>query len=473
MKKNPNRKTVRLELGKNNTPPLEISQKRGEELKELDRIAKMLIRRDLELTEIKEKREKEITELDRIAKMLVRRDFELSEIREKREAELQELGEKTKELEESRTALMNMLEDVEEERGRAEEEKNKTLAVITNFADGLLVFDKEGKLSLINPQAEDFFDVKSRDIVDRPILGLSTFPTIEPIVRIAGKEIKGVFRKEVQIREDLVLEVSTIPIIREEEKLGTLIILHDVTREKTIERMKTEFVSLAAHQLRTPLSAIKWTLRMLLDGDLGKITEEQKDFIEKTYKSNERMITLINDLLDVTRIEEGRYLYKPVLADVEPIVQFVTNSYQEEIKKKKIRFEFKKPEEGLPKIKLDVEKIRLAIDNLIENAIRYTPAYGKVMVSLEHKKGGIEFSVKDTGVGIPKDQQGRIFTKFFRAANVMRMATEGTGLGLFITKNIIEAHGGKIWFESEEGKGTTFYFAIPVKEEFGEFLKEF
>jgi len=383
------------------------------------------------------------------------------------------LGEKTKELEESRTALMNMLEDVEEERGRAEEEKNKTLAVITNFADGLLVFDKEGKLSLINPQAEDFFDVKSRDIVDRPILELSTFPTVEPIVRIAGKEIKGVFRKEVQIREDLVLEVSTIPIMREEEKLGTLIILHDVTREKTIERMKTEFVSLAAHQLRTPLSAIKWTLRMLLDGDLGKITEEQKDFIEKTYKSNERMITLINDLLDVTRIEEGRYLYKPVLADVEPIVQFVTNSYQEEIKKKKIRFEFKKPEEGLPKIKLDVEKIRLAIDNLIENAIRYTPAYGKVMVSLEHKKGGIEFSVKDTGVGIPKDQQGRIFTKFFRAANVMRMATEGTGLGLFITKNIIEAHGGKIWFESEEGKGTTFYFAIPVKEEFGEFLKEF
>ena len=473
MKKNPNRKTVRLELGKNNTPPLEISQKRGEELKELDRIAKMLIRRDLELTEIKEKREKEITELDRIAKMLVRRDFELLEIREKREAELQELEKKTKELEESRTALMNMLEDVEEERGRAEEEKNKTLAVITNFADGLLVFDKEGKLSLINPQAEDFFDVKSRDIVDRPILELSTFPTVEPIVRIAGKEIKGVFRKEVQIREDLVLEVSTIPIMREEEKLGTLIILHDITREKTIERMKTEFVSLAAHQLRTPLSAIKWTLRMLLDGDLGKITEEQKDFIEKTYKSNERMITLINDLLDVTRIEEGRYLYKPVLADVEPIVQFVTNSYQEEIKKKKIRFEFKKPEEGLPKIKLDVEKIRLAIDNLIENAIRYTPAYGKVMVSLEHKKGGIEFSVKDTGVGIPKDQQGRIFTKFFRAANVMRMATEGTGLGLFITKNIIEAHGGKIWFESEEGKGTTFYFAIPVKEEFGEFLKEF
>ena len=458
-------------------------------LQELDRIAKMLVRRDFELTELKEKREKEIAELDRIAKMLVRRDFELSEIREKRETELKELEKKTKELEESRVALMNMLEDVEgsrkalmnmledveEARGRAEEEKNKTLAVITNFADGLLVFDPENKLSLINPQAEELFDVKGRDLMGRPILELSTFPTIEPLVKLVGAEIKGVFRKETQIRKDLVLEVSTIPIMREEEKLGTLIILHDVTREKMIERMKTEFVSLAAHQLRTPLSAIKWTLRMLLDGDLGKITEEQKDFIEKTYSSNERMINLINDLLDVTRIEEGRRLYKPVLTDFEPICQFVINSYKEEIEKRKLKLEFKKPEKKLPQVMLDVEKIRLVIQNLLDNAARYTPSGGQVTISLKPTKGEkeIEFSIKDTGVGIPKDQQARVFSKFFRGANVMRMATEGSGLGLFITKNIVEAHGGKIWFESEEGKGTTFYFTLPLKEEFGRFLKEF
>jgi len=122
---------------------------------------------------------------------------------------------------------------------------------------------------------------------------------------------------------------------------------------------------------------------------------------------------------------------------------------------------------------LDVEKMRLAINNLVDNAIRYTPPGGRVTVSLSYDKKEIEFSVKDTGVGIPKDQQERVFTKFFRGANVMRMATEGTGLGLFITKNIIEAHGGKIWFESEENVGTTFHFTIPLKEEFGEFLKEF
>ena len=212
---------------------------------------------------------------------------------------------------------------------------------------------------------------------------------------------------------------------------------------------------------------------MLLDGDLGEITKEQRDFLGKTYQSNERMISLINDLLDITRIEEGRYLYKPVLADLEAICQFVIHSFKDEIKKKKIKFEFKKPQKKLPQIKVDVEKIRLTINNLLDNAIRYTPAGGRVTVSLRPVEKEIELSVKDTGVGVPKDQQGRVFTKFFRGANVMRMATEGSGLGLFITKNIIEAHGGKIWFESGEGKGTTFYLTLPTKEEFTEFLKEF
>lgn len=398
---------------------------------------------------------------------------DITEIKKSREEMEEKVKIRTKDLERSRTALMNMLEDIEESRKRAEEEKNKTLAVITNFTDGLLMFDRGNKLSLVNPKAEDFFDVKRRDIIGRPILELSTFPTIEPVVTLVGGEIKEVFRKEIQVNEHLVLEVSTVSIIREEEKLGTLIILHNITREKLIERMKTEFVSLAAHQLRTPLSAIKWTLRMLLDEDLGKITEEQRDFIEKTYRSNERMIALINDLLDVTRIEEGRYLYKPAFTQFENITQFVINSYKEEAKRRKIRLEFKKPKKKLPKVKVDVEKIRLAIQNLLDNAVRYTRPGGKVTVSLKYAKKEIEFSIQDSGIGIPEDQKERVFTKFFRGTNVLRLETEGSGLGLFITKNVIEAHGGKIWFESKEDQGTAFYFTIPVKEEFAEFLKEF
>jgi len=376
------------------------------------------------------------------------------------------------ELREAQIALLNILEDTEEARKKAEEERNKTLAIITNFTDGLIIFDTEEKVSLINPQVEDFFGVKANDIVGKSIAELNDIPVFKPMVELLGEEIKNVFRKEFQSKENLTLEVSTIPILRGEESLGVLVILHDITREKMIEQMKTEFVSLAAHQLRTPLSAIKWTLRMLLDGDLGGITDEQRNFIEKTYKSNERMIDLINDLLDVTRIEEGRYLYKPVRTQMETIVKFVVDSYQDEASKRQLKIEFKAPKKKLPSVLIDVEKIRLSVQNLIDNAIRYSKPGGKVTVSVGYAKKELEVIVKDSGVGIPADQQKRIFTKFFRAANVMRMDTEGSGLGLFIAKNIIEAHGGRIWFESEEGKGTTFSFALPVKEEFGEFLKE-
>ncbi|MBZ9572448.1 PAS domain S-box protein [Patescibacteria group bacterium] len=386
--------------------------------------------------------------------------------------DLIDIKKKEGELKNAQTALLNMLEDTEKERERVEEEKNKTLAIITNFADGLLVFDKENNLLLINPQAEDFFEIKAKKIVGKSISKIAKFSPFKSLINLFGEEIKKIFRKELSLGKNLVLEITTTPFIREKEKLGTLVILHDITREKLIERMKTEFVSLSAHQLRTPLSAIKWTLRMLLDGDLGEITKEQRDFLKKTYRSNERMINLINDLLNVARIEEGRYIYRPIFANIEEIVRSVINSFNEEIERKNIKFEFKKLEKKLPKILIDTEKMKVVIENLLDNAIRYTFPGGQVTVSLKYAKKEIEFSIEDTGVGIPEDQQERVFTKFFRAANVMRMETEGTGLGLFTTKNIIEAHGGKIWFESKENKGTTFYFTLPVKEKFKKFLEE-
>jgi two-component system sensor histidine kinase VicK len=184
------------------------------------------------------------------------------------------------------------------------------------------------------------------------------------------------------------------------------------------------------------------------------------------------MISLINDLLDVTRIDEGRYLFKPVLTDIDPLIQSVINSYKEEFEKKRIKLQIKKEDKKLPKVLVDIEKVALAFQNLIDNALKYTQAGGTITVSLKKEEKEIKVSVKDTGVGIPNDQRIRVFNKFFRGANVMRMETEGSGLGLFIAKNIIEAHGGRIWFKSEEGKGTTFCFTLPAKKEFEEFLKK-
>lgn len=372
-----------------------------------------------------------------------------------------ELYSKIDELENSRKALLNILEDVEEAKRSIEEERSKTLAVIQNFTDGLLVFNNENRLIFINPVAESIFKIKGEFLIGKPSSSLIFIDQLKPIFKMVGEEIKILFREEMVTEDGLILEITTVPIVSAGKIYGKLIILHDVTREKMVERLKTEFVSLSAHQLRTPLSAIKWSLRMILEEDVGKINEEQKDLLNKAYESNERMIKLINDLLNVTRIEEGRYIYKPIVIDINQIVDDVVNFYNVQAKRKKIELVLKKKEK-LPEVKIDAEKIKLAITNLIDNAIHYTLPGGRVTVILTGDKDEIKITVKDTGIGIPQNQQGRVFNKFFRATNAMKIQTDGTGLGLFITKNIIEAHGGKIWFESEEGKGTTFYFTLPA-----------
>lgn len=252
-------------------------------------------------------------------------------------------------------------------------------------------------------------------------------------------------------------------------------------REKIITQMKSEFISIAAHQLRTPLSAIKWTLKMTLDGDIGQLTEEQKNFLLQGYETNERMIRLVNDLLDVARIEEGRFGYSFDYISLEDLTRDTVKSFFGLAQKENISLEFIEPKEKFPRVKVDSEKIKLAMENLLDNAINYTPDGGKVAVSMERKKDFIEIGVKDTGIGIPGYQKDRLFTKFFRGDNVIRMQTEGSGLGLFIAKNIIKRHGGEIRAVSKEREGSTFYFTIPIEEglipkeetSFEEFIKGF
>jgi len=339
--------------------------------------------------------------------------------------------------------------------------KERTREVVNGLHDGILVFDSENKLFLINPRAELIFGTKPKEVIGKTISKLMEISSFESVLNLLKE--KKIFKKEISMKKNLILEVTITPLIKNNEETGTLIILHDVTREKEIERIKSEFVTLSAHQLRTPLSAIKWSLRMLLDEDLGKLTKEQRDFIEKTYRSNERMISLINDLLNITRIEEGRHIYQFLFCDFLKIIQSVIDYYREEMEKKKIQFEFKKPTKRLPKILADEEKIKLVIENLLNNAIRYTFSGGKIVISINLLEKEVEFKIEDTGIGIPKDEQLRVFTKFFRGVNAVRLETEGSGLGLFVTKNIIDAHGGKIGFKSEEGKGSTFYFTLPIK----------
>lgn len=367
------------------------------------------------------------------------------------------------EFKKTETALLNMLEDKEKEREKAIKERKKAMAIVNNFNDAVFLFDDKNKILMTNPKAEELFKFKTDEIIGKELTQLTTFPIFQSLNELLKEKNKELFQKEIVLEENLVLRITILSLSIENGKEGTLVILRDITREKLIERMKSEFVSLSAHQLRTPLSAIKWSLKMLLDGDVGKLTKDQKEMLDRAYKSNERMIHLINDLLSATRIEEGKYLYQPLFVDFTEVVESVLSSFKHEIEKKNLKFEFQKPKEKLPQIKVDREKIELAIQNLVDNAIRYTLPGGKVTVSLSCDKKEIEFKIQDTGIGIPKGQQPRVFTRFFRGSNALRIETEGSGLGLYIAKNIIEAHGGRIWFESEEKRGSTFYFTLPLK----------
>ncbi|MBU1062757.1 GHKL domain-containing protein [Patescibacteria group bacterium] len=390
------------------------------------------------------------------------KEFRSCKNSEKRGAELKELKNKTKELEGSRVALLNILEDIDNERVKAEEEKNKTLAVISHLTDGLLVFDNQNNLLLINPLAEKLLQVKNIEIVDKSLDELALLiDFFKVLLKIVGKEIKEVSRQEIVLR-DFTFEISSAQIIFDKNKDGSLIIIHDITREKAIERIKSEFISVAAHQLRTPLSAIKWVLKMALDGDVGKLTEEQYELLNKGYLSNERIIRLVNDLLDVSRIEEGKFGFNFKKTNFQEVVDVVISNTESLVLKNHQELKIEKPEK-LPQIYLDKERMIMVLQNILSNAIKYTPEYGKIKIIIQVDKQFLYVKINDQGVGIPEKDQLKVFSKFFRAANVIKLETDGSGLGLFIAKNIIEEHKGKISLTSEEGVGTEVCFSIPIR----------
>ncbi len=229
-----------------------------------------------------------------------------------------------------------------------------------------------------------------------------------------------------------------------------------MNKKKSKETRDVEFISLLVHQLKIPLAKTKWMLSIVLNEDVGKLNEEQKDFFQRIYENNENIIKLVDDLLDVAKIKEGKKFYSLKKENIVEIIKEILPSLKEKTEKKGIEIFFDKSSE-IPNIKIDREKIKACIQNLAENAIKYTNE-GQINLSLEKKKNEIYFYVKDTGIGIPQKQQKNIFSKFFKTTGNLT----GSGLGLYITKKIIEAHNGEVGFTSKEKKGSTFYFSLPI-----------
>lgn len=354
--------------------------------------------------------------------------------------------------------------------------RSRNEAILTSIGDGLVVVDKEGKINYINKSFEEMLGWKSQEIIGKSMVEVVPREDLHGIevsfkeriltqVLAGQKFVADLTNPFYYLRKDKSrFPVSSIvaPVVLNKKIVGAVEVFRDITKEKGIDKAKTEFVSLASHQLRTPLSTVNWYSEMLLTGDVGAISSEQKIYLEEIYKGNQRMVDLVNTLLDVSRIELGTFDGESKPTNIVALVESVLDEQKLQIDEKKLKLKCVIADH-IPLIQVDPKLIRMVIQNLLSNSVKYTPERGKVsiLLALDDKKN-IVIKISDTGYGIPNGQQDKIFTKLFRADNVVGKDTEGTGLGLYIAKSIVDQAGGSLWFESEENKGTTFNLLLPI-----------
>jgi PAS domain S-box-containing protein len=351
--------------------------------------------------------------------------------------------------------------------GKLTEEEKKMTAIVNSLAEGLILVDGDNRVLHINPAAEYLLNV-SADQIGEDFTQIIRDVELTKVFKDSQSQISQneSVSSEVNLDHDgekLALRVVASPFLDENGiSLGTVYVFDDITREKEIDQMKSDFISLVSHELRTPLTSIIGFVSFILDGKTGPINEKQQNSLIRVQRQSKRLAALISDLLDVSRIESGR-----IQMNQEPIMLLeIANQRIEEIRPqadaKVIQLKFVAPE-SLPAILGDEARIGQAFTNLIGNAIKFTPDNGEVTVKLKVDGNLLHVEVIDTGPGIPVEERQKIFEKFYQRSDIHTRQKGGSGLGLSITKTIVEAHGGTLWVDDgEQGKGSNFQFVLPL-----------
>lgn len=275
------------------------------------------------------------------------------------------------------------------------------------------------------------------------------------------------------VRDELVIAIQNSLSVHEVKELNRTLHhrIEEATSElrssneqlKRLDAAKDEFVSMASHQLRTPLTSVKGYISMVLEGDVGEVTPAQRQLLEEAYASSERMVHLISDFLSVSRLQTGKFAIEKSPVNLAKLVKQEVDGMMSIAEAHSLKLHYRKPS-YFPALYLDEGKIRQVVMNFIDNAIYYSPEHSTITVKLAVEDGSAVLTVRDSGIGVPKDQRAHLFTKFFRADNARRQRPDGTGVGLFLAKKVVVAHGGSIVFESVEGEGSTFGFRLPIKK---------
>lgn len=363
-----------------------------------------------------------------------------------------------------------------EEEEKRESEETVFSKAIANLREGVLAYDNQFKIILFNKAAGEILGVLPNEVmgktvgpelVKEPKFKLLTqiiFPSLAPVVlregdgnaypQVAAMEFTNPDLK-LRVLTDRVLEPAGGPP-------GFIKIIRDLTREQALVRAKSEFIAVAAHQLRTPLTSVSWIFENL--NRSAALSPDDKEMVGGGLQASAQLLKTVNDLLDVAKIEDGRFGYALQNIDIPEFMDNILKNANPVAKEYGVNLYFDRGVEPIPIIQGDPAKLGVALSNLLDNAIKYNTKNGSVTVKSEilKDKPYLQISIKDTGIGVPPEDISKLFSRFFRADNAVKLRTTGSGLGLYITKNIIVRHGGTIWAESTLGRGTTIYFTLPI-----------
>lgn len=379
-------------------------------------------------------------------------------------------------LEESKKATMNLLEDSWKAKEQIEEEGLKLQTILASIGDGLILIDPKYNIALVNAKVLEMFAMSHDELVGRDLRTIVKFyknkaelepgawPTEE--VFLSKKPVTTTLEDNFSLTTSahtnaLPVELSIAPLGG--KFAGAVIILRDATADRELDEAKSGFISVASHQLRTPLTSIRWYAEMLLSGDVGALNDAQKDFMVEVHSGAERLYQTVDLLLGISRVESGKVKADRTPIDLGEFTSGITKELASQIDEKNLELIVNPPARDAVVVWLDALTLRQVILNLVSNAIRYTNEKGLIEIKWWVSDDGREavYMVHDNGIGIPEAQRARIFSKFFRAENARAQVPDGSGLGLALVKNLVESWGGKVWFESFPGQGSTFFFTVP------------
>ena len=350
--------------------------------------------------------------------------------------------------------------DEGEEEGKLLRERQKE--IVENMVEGLVAHTVDGRILMVNEAAEKFLNVQFADIKDKNIAEINNPSQLLIAVFMPMEDRKELaFSFKDSFEQELFYQIIQVPLSKKKGEI--LKIIRDVSRAKYLDRMKNEYITIMSHKILTPLTNIKWAAGVLSGNNLDE--RKKQGSVKNITDSANKLIEFTSHLLKITEIEEGLFGYKFEKVDMAELAEEAIKNYQQEASQRDIKISAGDLRKNFYFVKGDKNRINAAMTNYIDNAVKYSPDGGQIEISLQQDKYILWFNVKDNGIGVSPEMANSLFTKFFRDKRAKAVHTEGTGAGLFIVKNIIEKHGGKVGYDPVKKGGSIFYFTLPVYKE--------